>query len=195
MMSTVIFFDLDDTLFDTVSALTHQLKTLFNQDYPPNPFAPGYKVSPELYKLVGECSNMAISKLYPEFTDLGQWMTTMREHYGVQFGVCTHRGFSPLGAIYSRQRFKELGLVWDYEYFITSEEHPSKIDYLNSQHPDSNWVLIDDRPLRDSALVPKNCLVLDQVWNQHLQTESQQRVTPATALETIESYIKASICC
>jgi hypothetical protein len=190
-MSTIIFFDLDDTLFDTSATLRYQLKTLFNQEYPANPFAPNYKTSPELYKLIGEASNMAISELYVPLQNINSWMRDMRGYYDVKFGICSHRGFTPLGEKYSTMRFRELGLTWDYLHFIKSEEHPNKIDFLNTTYPGENWILVDDRPLRDNSIpVPKNCLVMDQIWNQSLDVSPEQRVTPNSVLETLEHIVK-----
>lgn len=68
---------------------------------------------------------------------------------GVNFNILTHRGVDKRSIQFTKSWFDKFTLAAQVGkiHSICHNKNPSKLEYLNSLHPDGDFILIDDNPL------------------------------------------------
>lgn len=166
MSKLVLAFDFDDTLCSTGKFINKCIKRFFKENemkeeleyvlkneenvstmlYPPHIKKHVDKeiIGPGIYMLDADktalCSPFSIGSL-----------EALLEHHGEDIIVvgCTHRGFHPMGEVFTRQWLKQNDLLHLFEklHMLDSTVQPNKVEFLKETYPDHEILLIDDNPM------------------------------------------------
>lgn len=159
-----IFFDLDDTFFETHPEMRKLL------------FAKGVIIGEGEY-ITPENGGTAFSDILnnPTFmlsAPMRRYAQNILEHLndvGHSIGVCTHRGYHDLGSRYSRLAMRGMLHRIDHFHVINPTVYPDKVAFLDSVHGAGNYLLVDDKPKWNGAQqLPSNIMLFTQGWNEHI---------------------------
>ncbi|QYW04537.1 hypothetical protein pEaSNUABM14_00212 [Erwinia phage pEa_SNUABM_14] len=170
-----IFFDLDDTFFETHPVMRKKLAdkgvTIGEGEY----------ITPENGGIhFSEILNSPTFMLDARMRQYAKGTLEYLVQQGYSVGVCTHRGYHELGTRYSRLAMRGLLHVIDHFHVISPMIYPDKIAFLDSVHGAGNYLLVDDKPKWNGAeKLPDNIMLFNQGWNKHIdhpyRIESFQR--------------------
>lgn len=168
-----IFFDMDDTAFDT-----HNYMLCYLMNYGIYPGADSF-ITPEsggepFIDMLNDGTFMLKANMRPYFIQT----VAMLVRDGFSAGICTHRGYHDKGERYTRKSLSKHLSLFDHIHCLNSVEHPDKVAFLNATYGEGTWILVDDNPvtaIRDSftrvgvnVVLPKNVLLFDKGWNKHV---------------------------
>lgn len=169
-----IFFDMDDTAFDT-----HNFMLCHLMNYGIYPGTDTF-ITPENGKqpfidMLADGTFMLNANMRPYFIQT----VAMLVRDGFSAGICTHRGYHEKGERYTRKSLEKHLSLFDHVHCLNSVEHPDKVAFLNATYGEGTWILVDDNPVtavRDSftrvgvnVVLPKNVLLFDKAWNLHIK--------------------------
>lgn len=172
-MIKYIFFDMDDTAFDT-----HTFMLCYLMNWGIYPGTDTY-ITPKNGKqpfidMLEDGSFMLKADMRPYFIQT----VAMLVRDGFSVGICTHRGYHDKGERYTRKSLSKHLSLFDHIHCLSSREYPDKIAYLNEKYGEGTWILVDDNPVtavRDSftgvgipPVLPKNVLLFNKGWNAHV---------------------------
>lgn len=172
-MIKYIFFDMDDTAFDT-----HAFMLCYLMNWGIYPGTDTY-ITPKNGKqpfidMLEDGSFMLKADMRPYFIQT----VAMLVRDGFSVGICTHRGYHDKGERYTRKSLSKHLSLFDHIHCLSSREYPDKIAYLNEKYGEGTWILVDDNPVtavRDSftgvgipPVLPKNVLLFSKGWNAHV---------------------------
>lgn len=181
-----LVFDLDDTTFLTNATVKHNILEYLGQKNDWDVFdrlALSICLNEEMTFLKaeqyldtkGKLSDLVFThgllydrfmlQVKPDLEILGL-LTTLNNNPLINLHVCTHRGYTKNGLLYTEASLKQCcpGIEWKSIHVLDSEEHPDKLTYLNKLFG-SNYLLIDDMPNKSLDLIDNNPNVV--VWTKH----------------------------
>lgn len=168
-----IFFDADDTAFDT-----HNFMLCHLMNWGIYPGTDTY-ITPENGKqpfvdMLASGDFMLHANMRPYFIQT----VAMLVREGFSVGICTHRGYHEKGERNTRKVLAPHLSMFDHIHCLDSREHPDKIAFLDEKYGKGTYILVDDNPItavRDSytrvgehLTLPKNVLLFDKGWNMHV---------------------------
>lgn len=168
-----IFFDMDDTAFDT-----HNFMLCYLMNWGIYPGTDTY-ITPENGH-----------EPFVEMLEDGRFMleANMRDYFiqtvallvreGFSVGICTHRGYHAKGERNTRKALEKHLSLFDHIDVLDSRQHPDKIAYLNEKYGEGTWILVDDNPVTavrdkftrvgEQLVLPRNILLFTKGWNTHI---------------------------
>jgi len=168
-----IFFDMDDTAFDT-----HNFMLCYLMNWGIYPGTDSY-ITPENGK-----------QPFIDMLEDGRFMleANMRDYFiqtvamlvrdGFSAGICTHRGYHDKGERNTRKSLEKHLSLFDHIHVLDSRQHPDKIAYLNEVHGEGTYVLVDDNPVTavrdkftrvgEQLVLPRSVLLFNKPWNMHI---------------------------
>lgn len=167
-MTKTIIFDLDDTLFDT----SRELRKILKEEYALNITHDLYLTDENTYGHVSKLFKSGLFMASAELYEVLSWLPSTLQYLsdmGVQTAVCTHRGFHPKAAEYSKVAFNRYGLKFSNEFYLCPKKQANKIAFLDSVYGKDNYFLFDDNPKKDDVpLDNDNVYLIDQPHNQNV---------------------------
>lgn len=168
--TSVVIFDLDDTVFDTEVAfvdwiwrnlgIRHVWKGRMNIRDPIE--------GPLLAPTLESAEFMRDGNFVPGFEKFPDLLAELRRDFPeVLFIFGSHRGYNPLAAKFTRQQFDRLGVDLP-GVFLNPHEHPCKKTYFDNNLNGLPYLLFDDNPHWKGGASEKvdNILLMDKIWNQ-----------------------------
>lgn len=169
-----IFFDMDDTAFDT-----HNFMLCYLMNWGIYPGSDTY-ITPEnggqpFVDMLADGRFMLQANMRDYFIQT----VAMLVRDGFSVGICTHRGYHAKGERYTRKALEKHLSLFDHIHCLDGREHPDKIKFLDATYGEGNYILVDDNPItavRDSftrvgshVTLPHNVLLFDKGWNMHVE--------------------------
>lgn len=167
---TPIIFDLDDTGLKTHPWLIQHLKETHGDDLPIDQYLTKDNGGTGFLGLME--SGLFLDKV--EFQDNFITFVETVIEFGYPVGICSHRGYHPMGQILTRKLFTQQ--QWDmftYRFFLDPIVTPDKLEFLHDVI-DEPFILFDDRPHFKSEYNIEdadNIILFDQPWNKNLPFE------------------------
>lgn len=186
-----IYFDLDDTLFDTISELRKYLLNNHGFVSPVDSFLTLENTNGLIQHVLDNPMFMKTVNPYPEMVDL---LNNIRNEYGnsVSINCCSHRGYHPLGVQYTLSLLLKHNLHFDDKVFLNPYKDPDKIKYLRSSVNTNNLMLIDDNPKFDVSdeTYDVDVYVIDKPWNNTLDFGNNRVYSPDCIMDKINNRLK-----
>lgn len=165
-----VLFDLDDTGLITHPVIVRMLKETHGDDVPIDKYLTPDNGGSGFIGLM-ESGEFLDKVAFREdfFLIVDQLIAA-----GVDVGICTHRGYHPMGQILTRKLFTDE--QWDkftYKFFLDPRTQPDKLEFL-FEELESDFVLVDDRPHFNSETDDddfNHVILFDQPWNKNLPFE------------------------
>lgn len=187
----IVFFDLDDTVFDTFPVLRRMVFEMTGfRPHSEAYLTPG-NTEGHLATVLEDASFMGQTPLRPGYENIREWMLDMLLRYpSLRFAGATHRGYHPDAERKSKPIMDEVDFPFVEVVYIDPSVNPDKAKFLSEKH--SEFLLVDDRPRFDGGgVLPPNVILIDQPWNKEIiPFYPEYRVTGIDELkQVLERYI------
>ncbi len=181
-----VFFDLDDTLFNTHA----EFRKYLLEDY-------GFVAPEDQYLTLANTGGLIQHILnHPQFmlttepcVSKLKLLDSIKHNFGdkVTINFCTHRGYHPEAENYTARSLKVHQLEFDKQVFLDPYKIPDKMRYLRETFVTSNLMLIDDNPFFDKDFkgYDKDTYLIDKPWNKHYAFGDNRIYDDSVILEKI----------
>ncbi|AQT28682.1 hypothetical protein YOLOSWAG_204 [Erwinia phage vB_EamM_Yoloswag] len=160
-----IVIDLDDTAFATYHYFDQQLKSrgIDCQGH----YITTVNGGPHFLELLDDAKFMRQLNLMPFVANT---LDLLRDR-GYRLTICTHRGYHADGRKETLISLEHHRIRHHFEtiHVIDPKTHNNKLTYLREQFGHDKFILVDDKPVFDSAEpLASNVLLRTQFWNTHI---------------------------
>ncbi len=187
-----LFFDLDDTLLDTLVEIRKYLLRDYGFTAPVDTFLTLENTNGLVQLVLDNPKFMSTVEPHPSKKEL---LSIIRSEYGdrVSLNFCTHRGYHPDCETLTEELLARHELTFDRKIYLHPGYIPDKMKYLREFLKVPSPMLVDDNPYfnADIKVHDGNTYLLDKPWNQHLSFGSNRVYSNECILDKIEKQLIA----
>lgn len=186
-----LFFDLDDTLFNT----HFEFRKYLLEDYGFVAPVDQYLTLANTGGLVQHVLNNPLFMLTTEpFECKLKLMREIKHNFKdrVSINFCTHRGYHPDAERYTTESLRIHQMEFDKQIFLNPYKIPDKMQHLRETLKLDNLMLIDDNPFfdKDFKEYDKAIYLVDKPWNKHYAFGDNRIYDDSVILEKITESLK-----